>query len=139
MFKKLRKKENTCYTYFSIRGTFEPDVITEMLGLKPFKSWRSTDLRKNGTQYGFDSWDYGKCEDYDVETERQIKQTISALLPKIEVLKQIKAKFDVEYYIEIVPEIYSYNSTPALGPDLEIIDFCHETRTHIDIDLYVMR
>ena len=28
-----KKKENSCYTYFSIRGDFDPDVVSSMLGL----------------------------------------------------------------------------------------------------------
>ena len=54
-----------------------------------------------------------------------------------EMIKLIE-KYDVEYYLEVVPEIYSYNSHPCLAPSLDVIDFCHETRTNIDIDLYIM-
>ena len=76
-------------------------------------------------------------EEYDIETEKQMMRTISELIPKIEILNQIREKYDVEYFLRVVPEIYSYNSHPCLAPSLEVIDFCHETRTKIDIDLYV--
>ncbi len=135
MFRK--KKENSCYTYFSIRGEFEPDVVTDMLGLKPFKICKIGDLSSNGKPYQTACWDYGKCEEYDIETENQMFKTISDLIPKIDILKQIREKYDVEFYLEVVPEIYSYNSHPCLAPSLDVIDFCHETRTNIDIDLYV--
>ena len=65
-------------------------------------------------------------------------KTISDLIPKIDVLKQIREKYDVEFYLEVVPEIYLYNTHPCLAPSLDVIDFCHETRTKIDIDLYVV-
>ena len=97
-----------------------------------------TDKRTNGTQYGYSCWDYGKCEEYDIETEKQMSKTISDLVPKIDILNQIKNKFNVEFYIQIVPVVYSKNSAPCLGPNLDIIDFCYKTRTLIDIDLYVM-
>ena len=133
-----KKKENSCYTYFSIRGDFDPDVVTSMLELNPYKSWKSTDKRSNGTQFGFACWDYGRCEEYDIETENQMMKTIANLIPKINILNQIKEKFDVEFYLEVVPKIYSKNASPCLGVNLDIIDFCHRTRTLIDVDLYVM-
>lgn len=133
-----RKRNDKCYTYFSIRGDFDPDMVTSMLELNPYKSWKSTDKRTNGPQYGFACWDYGKCEEYDILTENQMLKTIADLIPKIDILKKIREKYDVEYYLEVVPEIYSYNSHPCLSPSLDVIDFCHETRTNIDIDLYIM-
>ncbi len=135
MFK--RKRNDKCYTYFSIRGEFSPDIITDMLNLKPFKTRKLGDLLPNGKPSITAYWNYGKCEEYDILTEKQMLKTISDLVPKIEVLKQIKEKFDVEFYLEVVPEIYSYNSHPCLAPSLDVIDFCHKTRTNIDIDLYV--
>ncbi|MEE1043524.1 MAG: DUF4279 domain-containing protein [Clostridia bacterium] len=136
MFK--RKRDDKCYTYFSIRGDFDTDVVTSLLGLQPYKTWKSTDTRKDGKPHGFSCWDYGKCEEYDILTENQMLKTIADLIPKIDILKQIREKYDVEYYLEIVPEIYSYNSHPCLAPSLAVIDFCYETRTNIDIDLYVI-
>lgn len=84
-------------------------------------------------------WQFGKCEQYDVLVENQIKQTISQLISKTEMLKQIKQKYDVEFCLNIVPQIYLNNPTPSLFFDLDIIDFCHETRTKIDVDLYFGR
>lgn len=33
--------------------------------------------------------------------------------------------------------IYVENDTPCLAPSLDVIDFCYQTRTKIDIDLYI--
>jgi len=100
-----RKIKDICYTYFSIRGKFETDVITGMLGLKPFKICRIGDLSSSGKPYQTACWDYGKCEEYDIETENQMLKTISDLIPKKDRLKQIREKYDLEFYFEIVPEI----------------------------------
>jgi len=136
MFRK--KKENLCYTYFSIRGDFAPEVVTDMLNLNPFEFWKKGDVSKGGNEYTTSAWNYGKCEEYDIETENQMMKTISELIPKTDILNQIKEKFDVEFYLEVVPTVYSKNDSPCLGPNLEVIDFCHKTRTLIDIDLYLM-
>ena len=129
---------NTCYTYFLIRGDFDPDVITKMLGLQPDSSRKIGTERKNGHGvYPCSTWSFGRCDQYDVITENQIKTTIAPLKDKIPILNLIRKKYDATFTIEVVPEIYPDESTPTLGPDLEIIDFCHAVRAEIDIDLYV--
>jgi len=130
--------ENSCYTYFRITGDFDPDIISEKLGLLPDKSWRIGDKRCNGTLYDFASWEFRRCNEYDVITENQMHKTIAPLLDKVEQLNQIKNEFNVVFTLEIVTEIYASNTTPCLAPSLQVIDFCHATRTEIDIDLYVM-
>ena len=128
---------NCCYTYFKIVGIFNPDDISAMLGLIPEKSWKIGDLRPNGTNYDFAYWEIGRCAEYDVEVEKQMRKTISVLQDKIFVLNQIKDKYDVSFVLEIVPEIYVNDTNPCLAPSLDIIDFCHATRTEIDIDMCV--
>lgn len=130
--------ENKCSTYFKIVGQFDPDVVTRMLRLQPDKTWKTGDLRRNGTSYDFSLWEYGRCDDYDVIVENQMNRTLLALYEKIDVLNHIRDQFDVSFCLEIVPTVYSGNPEPCLTPPMEVIDFCYATRTEIDIDLYVM-
>lgn len=130
--------ENSCYTYFRITGDFDPDIITERLGLLPDKSWKIGDKRRNGTLYDFASWEIGRCEQYDVLIENQMHKTIAPLIDKVDLLNEIRNEFNVVFTLEIVPETYADNTTPCLAPSLQVIDFCHATRTEIDIDLYVI-
>lgn len=130
--------ENSCYTYFKIVGDFDPDIATVMLGLQPGKSWKIGDLRHNGTQYDFALWEFGRCDEYDVLVDNQMQATIAPLLGKIDVLNKIRSNYDVAFVLEIVPTVYTGNREPCLAPSLNVIDFCHATRTEIDIDLYIM-
>ncbi|MBQ6789017.1 MAG: DUF4279 domain-containing protein [Clostridia bacterium] len=130
--------ENSCYTYFRITGDFDPDIITVRLELQPDKFWKIGDKRRNGTEYDFASWEIGRCEEYNVLTENQMHKTIAPLLDKVVLLNKIREEFDVVFTLEIVPTIYAGNTNPCLAPSLKVIDFCHATRTEIDIDLYVM-
>ncbi len=129
--------KNSCYTYFRIVGDFDPDEITAILQLKPEEQWKIGDYRRNGTQYDFASWEIGRCAEYDVYVENQMRKTIAPLIDKIDLLKQIHSDYDVSFYLEIVPYIYVGDTNPCLAPTLDIIDFCHETRTKIDIDYYL--
>lgn len=129
--------QNSCYTYFAIKGEFNPENITERLGLNPSKVWKKGDKRDNGTEYDFSYWEFGFCDEYDVVTEKQMQKTLEPLLSKTAILNEIRKGCDVVFVLEIVPTVYSESATPCLAPSMEVIDFCHETRTGIDIDLYV--
>lgn len=128
---------NSCYTYFKIVGKFNPDDVSKILNLTPEKTWKIGDLRRNGTRYDFALWEIGKCTEYDVEVDNQMRKTIALLQDKIQLLNQIREENDVIFVLEIVPSIYVGDMNPCLAPSLDVIDFCHATRTEIDIDMYV--
>ncbi len=129
--------KNSCFTYFRIVGNFNPDDVTRILEIIPEKSSKIGDLGSNGKPYSSACWETGRCMEYDVFVDNQMKKTIALLQNKISLLNQIKNEYDVSFFLEVVPMIYTDESTPCLAPSLEIIDFCHATRTEIDIDMYV--
>ena len=129
--------KNRCYTYFRIVGKFNTDDVSNILKLTPEKKWDIGDPRPNGSKFDFANWSIGYCEDYNIDTSAQMEKTISILMDKKEELKQIREKFDVEFYLEVVPTLCIEEYTPALAPSMAVIDFCYETRTTIDIDLYL--
>ena len=128
--------KNRCYTYFAIDGNFNPDDVTKLLNLTPDKCWKIGD-RCNRTILTCASWEFGKCANYDFIVGNQMRITITPLLDKISLLNQIRTENDVALTLVIVPEIYEGEPTPCLAPPLDVIDFCHATRTKIDIDMYV--
>lgn len=128
---------NKCYTYFAIKGKFDPEAVSEILGIPAEESWKIGDKRSNGSTYDFSFWQCGTCDEYDFETDKQMLKTITPLLPKIQELKEIKCRFGARFTLEVVPTIRWDESTPTLSPSLEIMRFCCETETDIDIDLYV--
>ncbi len=131
-----KSKHTRCYTYFRMVGNFNPDTVSEMLCLVPEKSHKIGDIRKNGTKYDFAAWQYGYCEDYDIYVTNQMQKTISHLLSKTDILKEIRQKYDVNFYLEVVPEIVCGETMPCLAPSLDVMKFCCDTQTEIDIDLY---
>ena len=131
-------KRNSCYTYFRIVGDFDPEYVSKLLNLQPEKSWKIGDSRVDGSKYDFSLWMIGKCSEYDVEVTNQMRKTISVLHDKIPLLNKIYKENDVNFYLEIVPTIYPNEINPCLAPSLDIIDFCHMTRTEIDIDMYII-
>ncbi len=64
----LEFEKTHSYTYFGIgsngditerglvgnlEGLFDPDDITKLLGIEPFKKWKKGDLNKSGREYFF--------------------------------------------------------------------------------------
>lgn len=129
--------QNTCYTYFRITGSFDPDVITAALGIQPEKVHRVGELRKNGTAYDFAEWTCGRCERYSPDVSEMMLQTISSLRGKTEILKQLKEQYDLYYSLEIVPTLSpDAAEAPCLSPSQPVTLFCANTGTEFDIDLY---
>lgn len=128
---------NACVTSFIIVGTFDPDEATAFFGLSPVETQKIGDLRRDGSPFDFALWEFGRCDAYDVMTDEQVKKTIAPLLSKVERLRAFREKYDVEYYLSVVPELSVGEIAPCLSPSLDVIDFCHATRTQIDYDLYL--
>ena len=136
---------NRCRTYFKITGDFDPDEVTALLGLQPDEKWKRGDLklkghasmRREGLTYASSAWLFGRCDEYDPYVETQMRRTIAPLLDKVDLLNRIREENNVEFWLVIVPEIHAGDTNPCLAPTLDVIDFCHATRTQIDIDMYV--
>jgi hypothetical protein len=111
--------------------------VSEVLGITPERSWKAGDVRRDGEKYGFSSWETGRCDEYDVNVSEQMKKTVATLMGKTDTLNMIREQNNVSFYLEVVPHIYAGETAPCLAPSMDIIDFCHATRTEIDIDTYV--
>ena len=129
--------KNSCYTYFAIVGNFQPDTVSALLQLTPDETRSVGDVQKNGRPCDSAIWKISRCDTYHTDSSTQMRQTISVLLDKIDLLQKIRETYDVKFYLSVVPQIYVNDLAPCLAPALDIIDFCHATRTEIDIDLYL--
>ena len=129
--------KNTCCTYFKIVGDFDPESVSTLLGLRPEKSWKKGDARRDASAYDFSHLEIGRCTEYDAIVSNQMRKTVSVLLDKIDLLNQLRRKNGVRFYLEIVPCVCVGEQAPCLAPSPDIVDFCHATRTEMDIDLYI--
>jgi len=145
--------QTSCHSYFAICSTgtiqneigfvaaenscFDPDYITEKLGIEPFKAHKMGTPRKNGHgHYPFSDWACCKQTEPALDAEEQCKKIVRQLCPLIPQLQEIKKEYNVDYSIIIVPHIYN-EENPILGFDSEIIEFCYHTGTEISVDMYI--
>ena len=127
---------SSCYCYFAIKGDFPPDDVSTTLEINPSKHWAIGDKRKNGGYYDFALWETGFTKIEYPEIEMRCAEAIRGLRGKEGLLKQIKEKYNVSFFLEIVPSIYD-GKEPVIEFGKEVIEFCYLTETDIDIDMYV--
>lgn len=127
-------------TYFKIIGDFNTCEIVELLQINPNCSWNKGDISKKNdrlkhessmVQVGF------VCRENEIRIDRQMLETISVLQTKLDKLKEIKEKFNVEFILQVVCEFTSSDIKPIISPPREIIEFCYLTQTNIDYDYYI--
>ncbi len=133
------KEKNTCYTYFRITGNFDPDDITERLGLEPEDKWKIGEPRRHGIgHYTFAHWEIGRCKEYRVCVTEQMEETIRLLTDRVDLLNEIREQYNAEFTLMVVPNIFAGNGekTPYVAPSHEVIAFCAATHTRLDFDMY---
>ena len=145
------------YTYFSIvsqgelgtyghesseRGVFDPDEVTQILGIEPFRKFKQGEYRKNvvpntpQAKYRFSRWSGEKSEVARYEANEQCLDTIKHLKHKIPELLEIKKHYQVYFYLSVVPHIFNEES-PSIHFDKSVIEFCYLTGTEIVVDTCV--
>lgn len=144
-------EETNSYTYFGIesngeiaqggltsypKGMFNPEDISNLLGIHAFSSWAYGDKRKDGSKYLFSSWSAEKSAIERLDAEAQCRDTIKRLKNKIPLLKQIKEQYDVNFILVVVPSVHG-EEAPYIGFEEEIIGFCYLTGTTITVDMYI--
>lgn len=149
----MPENQTSCKSYFSIESNgiientvgfianpnsnFDPDYITEKLGIEPFDTKKMNTVRKIGNGvYPFSDWSACEQNEPAIDAEEQVLKIIRILKPKIPKLLEIKEEYDVSFTISIVPYIYN-EQTPVICFNKEIIEFCYLTGTEIGVDLYV--
>jgi hypothetical protein len=130
-------EQTACKTYFSIIGDFDPNEITKILKMKNTGGHSIGEKKIYGTRvFEWASWEYGTEYIETLSADEQAELVISPLISKVNELLFIKEKYKCQFILMQVPKIES-GDTPALGFDKMVIDFCSETGTEIQIDLYV--
>lgn len=127
-----------CRTYFSITGDFNVDEVVSKIGINPYHSIKKGEVRRSGKGVNsFSALKFGLCKEYDWKVEKQMLKTIEPFMDKMEILKEIKNMGDIDFTLVVVPYVRYDEPAPCLAPSMEVMKFCVETGTNIDIDLYV--
>lgn len=133
-------ESGSSYVYFALTGdNFDTDEVTSKIDISPTDSWRKGDKGKYKPILEFASWRLStdKGQEY-IQIDKLVDEIVSKLFDKIEIINDLKRKFQLDSVLEIVLYIDTNedSSTPALGHDLRTIEFLYRTGTTTDIDIY---
>lgn len=132
-----KKSINKCYTYFSIYGKFIVEELCELLSVEPVDFWQGGDASPDGKIYDESYISCNICEKYNVYTTKQMEETIKPFANKIDLLVELKEKYNLKYYLVVVPYLHVGEVAPAIAPNAKVVEFCYKTGTEFDFDLYV--
>jgi hypothetical protein len=91
-------------------------------------------------EYGTDcSMEIGRNEVFKINLNEMLRYTLKDLFGKEEILLELKKKYNLEYYLERVPELHSDTTrvNPVLSLDDDIIEFMYKTKTKDDLDYFI--
>lgn len=133
-------KQHKCRTYFMITGNFDINEIVNTLDLKAYKAYKKGEEYKISKRVReFDEIKIGFNDNYNVDINEMIRETLKEISTKIDALVNLKKELNLEYALILVPEIYSDSEEPKqiLSLESDIIEFLYLTKTEIDLDYYV--
>ena len=131
------------YVYFALKGdNFNPQIVTDRIGIKPTKTWRKGDKGESKYHPPFKKYTCWKLstekgKEY-FEIDKLVDEIVNELFDKIEIINDLKKELQLYSVLEIVMDI-DINpdiSTPALGHDLRTLEFLYKTETITDVDIY---
>lgn len=148
----MKIEKTSCYAYFLIKSAgeldyykgfipkensaFEPDEITDILGIKPFHVMKFGELKPDGkSRYNFSSWYSCKQTEPEISRFDQCRKIVEEMKPHISDLKRIKDMYNVNFSIQIFPR--SKNEDGVIGFSHDIIEFCYLTDTEIVVDMFL--
>ncbi len=122
--------------YFCLFGDgFDPGSISEEIGIEP------TRIKHKGVPIPKQSsWIYstGKIKHEIIDVYQMASSVVSALASYAENIRRVKERYALDAVLEVVLTVTPDDSisTPAIGFDLDVIDFLHKVGATIDIDTY---
>ncbi len=133
-------KSNECRVYFALNGgDFDPEEMTRFLGMKPTSTKRKGEKVPDRIPK-FSSWVLSTANVVDecVDVYEMASEIVKQLQPRKELIMDATRKFGVFSKLQVVMSISVEEdaSTPAIGFDVEIMQFLGEIGAFIDIDTY---
>ncbi|MCB0479404.1 MAG: DUF4279 domain-containing protein [Crocinitomicaceae bacterium] len=131
--------EPNSYAYFKFSGDFNPDLITETLGIQPSEIGQKGEQGKYIKELKQSYWKLKSSDSKEkIFIEKMVEEVVSKLKSKAKIISELKSKYQLNSVLEIVlyVDTNEEESTPALGHSSEVIAFLYETGTVTDVDIY---
>jgi hypothetical protein len=128
-------KENECYAYFTVDGSFDPAQITQSVGIAPTSTWRLGDLNPR-THYErkFSRWNLRSR----LEDTASLEEHIADVLNQLDANSTGFRKISVELKGTMQLVAYFHRDYPGLNFKHDLIERLAEYSLGMDFDFYYL-
>jgi hypothetical protein len=127
--------ENKQYAYFSISGIFDPDLITNRVGVMPTECWRQGDIHPTTQmERKFSRWSLFSQLDHSRDLEDHVRNVLDQLNTKQNVFQEISNEFGG--LMQLVGHFYKYY--PGMHFDKRIVCDLAKYELEVDYDFYYL-
>jgi len=117
-------------------GDFDPDEVTDALGIEPTKTWRIGDPIQNTLlKRKHNGWSVATSREESLDLGKQIRDLLRRLEPTFSSIATLRDRVDLN--VEVSCAIYIYGETPSMHLDRETLSMIERLDAEIDFDLYV--
>ena len=128
-------EENKCYAYFTVVGSFDPESITNRVGVNPTDSWRVGDLNpRNSLERKFSRWSLRSRLATSESLEAHIADVLNQLDANTTSFKEIS--ITESGGMQLVG--YFHSLYPGLHFEREMIQRLGEYGLSVDCDFYYL-
>ena len=132
--------ETSLYAYIKLMGNddFPLEVVTERLGIQPTRTWGVGEKvhPDKPLERFYTCWIYKIDQLETLAVEDVLHPLYNLFNPKVEIINQLKQRFNLTVQIELVIEMEN-GRTPGLVISPEFSRFASSMDALIDIDMYV--
>jgi hypothetical protein len=131
-------------------GDFDPDALTELLGITPTRVYRRGEGLKSGRVRPYSAWMWETAERVEHDSELLIQEVLDTFEPVADELADARAGWSLDLRVGLVISMYgsieadpdgtsgAMVSTPALYLSPETLRRLAELGCALDIDSYVI-
>ncbi len=124
--------------YLAITGEdFDPDILTNRLGVFPSSSHRKGDVLKYNKSATFNGWYFssGKIEEDRPDFYALSEKLLEPLIEKSELILKLKQDLNLMITLQGVVYLSSTEGLPIIGFDPGVIRFLSTVEAGVDIDM----
>lgn len=133
---------NQGYVYFGLFGTFDPDELTERIGIKPTSCCAQGARDSERSLPRTSQWEFSteKIVAECIDVHELAEQIIVSLEPRAAQFKAAIAELNLSAVLEVVLHFSTSDevSTPIIGFSPRVLAFLVEVNAKIDIDAYIL-
>jgi hypothetical protein len=126
-------KENECYAYFTVVGSFDPDEITRRVGVAATESWRKGDRNpRTDRDRNFSRWILRSRLQITASLEAHVRDVLDQLDTNRTAFRQTSV--ELNGVMQLVG--YFFRDYPGLSFERDLIERMAEYSLSMDCDFY---